>query len=388
MVFNMSYFSNKIPKVKEKNFLISEFERLKKKQTVIDLTTSNPTQVGFEIPDFIGKNYSIPGYRPEPKGLWEARVAISEYYQKRGRNVDVDNIFLTSGTSEGMSYILKMLCDHKDEVCLPSPGYPLYDFITRLENVEPKYYSLVQKNHVWRIDFSSFKKCINRKTKAIVVIQPNNPTGNILTKDEIEKLLELAKEKELVIVVDEVFSDFCFGNQFTYLTSHEVPIITLNGISKIAALPQMKLAWLIIEGNSKFVKEANEMMEIIIDTYLTANTPTQYLLPKVLGNISIIQKPIQKRLNQNLKFLHVYFSNISKISILLPEGGWFVILRFHSCSDGEALSLKLLQEEFVFVYPGYFFDFFGEEYFVLSLLTPEKDFQLGVEKLSFVIGKL
>ncbi|MCB1189553.1 MAG: pyridoxal phosphate-dependent aminotransferase [Leptospiraceae bacterium] len=378
----MSYFSNKIPLNPEKNQLLMQLQSLKEKNVpIFDLTHSNPTLAGFEYPSEIFQNFQLPNYKPSPRGLVEAREAICEYYSQKGRIISIDNIFLTTGSSESMSFCLKMLCDFGDEVCLPSPGYPLYDYIAKLENVKPIYYSLKKQELHWRMDFQSLENRINHKTKAIVIVQPNNPTGNILTKGEIEALIELAFKNKLVLIVDEVFSDYCYENDFLHLTSNHAPVITLNGISKIAGLPQLKLGWFILEGNQEFTQTAIDSMETIADTYLSVNTPIQMILGQILENAGSIQMQIRDRLTKNLKRFKGLFGNQKRITYHIPEGGWYIVFSILGCIDGDEFCLNLLTQKFVFVYPGYMFDFMEEDIFVISLLTPEIEFNEGLRRL-------
>ena len=352
---------------------------------IIDLTVSNPTTAGLTWPHgALGRGLTHPDvlqYTPDAKGLHSAREAIAEYYGDRGWPVDPDNLILVSGTSEAYAYLFKLLCDARDAVLVPVPGYPLFDFIALLEDVELHTYAL--RDPSWRIDFDALSAAITPNTKAILSVQPNNPTGNVLTPDEARRLAERAREADCAVIVDEVFCDFCFeGTVYTPVTSPDGLVFTLNGLSKILGLPQMKLAWIRIDGRADLVEAARERLEIIADTFLSPNTPVQLAAPSWLRERRIIQEKIKGRLATNLDIVRRVLADHPTIHWDEPEGGWYVVLRFPSAIDDETLALTFLEQACVHVHPGYMFGFDTGCVEVISLLTPEDQFEAGLDRIA------
>jgi aspartate/methionine/tyrosine aminotransferase len=362
-------------------------------QSILDLTTSNPTRAALEYPaEAIREAISKPEilvYQPDPKGLRSAREAVAEYYGARGWDVDPDRIILTSGTSEAYSYLLKLLCDPGDEVLVPEPSYPLFDYLAKLENVELVLYPLRNPfvfaipGDRWEIDFASLTKRLTPKARAIILVQPNNPTGNVVTAEEARRLVTVAEEHGLALIVDEVFCDYVFpGTEFCPVRSGTAPVFTLNGVSKILALPQMKLSWILIEGAPKLVDTAREGLELIADTFLSVNTPMQTALPELLPLKSRFQQPVMARLQTNLAAAHSILHAHPAIRCLTPQAGWYLVLQADTRTDDETLAIALLREKHVYLHPGYMFGFDHGCYLVLSLLTPEAPFKEGLQRLA------
>ena len=257
---------------------------------VFDLTQSNPTRASLAYPEaaihVALSNPDVTVYRPDPKGMLPARQAVAAYYAERGWPVDPEQIILTSGTSEAYSFLLKLLCDPEDEILVPSPGYPLLDFVSLLENVHLVHFPLAPPAGTdgrWRVTREALEEHVTRRTRALVWIQPNNPTGNVASPEEAAVLRSFAEAHGLSILVDEVFADYCRpGVTFTPLRAEEGLVFTLNGISKILALPQMKLSWIVIEGAAGALRDARERLEIIADTYLSVNMPVQTALSALM----------------------------------------------------------------------------------------------------------
>ncbi len=354
---------------------------------LIDLTVSNPTKVNFQYPesDILGalSNHQSLIYEPNPKGLNSARECVSGYYSSLGFSVSVDDIFLTSGTSEGYSYIIKLLCNPGDEILIPAPSYPLLDFIASLELVQVIPYCLEEKDYSWRFNSRNIENLVNDKTKLLLFVQPNNPTGNILSQEEIDDLLYFCEKHKLVLVIDEVFRDYLFSNKVPQLLhSSTIPIFTLNGISKTLALPQLKLSWIVCSSPENMKKELYEGLEIIADTYLSVNTPVQVALPSLFQQKDIIQKEILDRLRNNLDYAIRRFSNCPDLILYKPDGGWYIVIKIlRTDKTDENIVIDLLNAKGVFVHPGNMFRFLDDNYLVISMLAEEKIFQEGIIRM-------
>ncbi|HOV34123.1 MAG TPA: pyridoxal phosphate-dependent aminotransferase [Candidatus Hydrogenedens sp.] len=354
---------------------------------LFDLTISNPTHANIiypaeEILSTFNNNKCL-SYDPIPKGLYSARKAISDYYFSQGFSVSPDDIFLTSGTSESYSYLIKLLCNPRDEILIPAPSYPLLDFIATLESVEVIPYYLVETGNRWHFSIEQIINQIGKRTKVLLFIQPNNPTGNILSTGEIEALISVAENYNLAIIIDEVFRDYLFSNKTPQLlNSPKIPIFTLNGISKTLALPQMKLGWIICSCPDAIKREMYEALEIIADTYLSVNTPVQIALPDLFNYKDIIQQEVQTRILHNLEFAKNKISDSSVLTPYIPEGGWYLVLKINDNSlDEEEVVCNLLMKTGVYVHPGSMFRFPEGNHLILSLLAEEKIFQEGFNKI-------
>ncbi|HPO12335.1 MAG TPA: pyridoxal phosphate-dependent aminotransferase [Candidatus Hydrogenedentes bacterium] len=355
---------------------------------IFDLTQSNPTQAGLVFPEkLLREALSGPGshqYCPDPKGMLIAREVIVDYYAARGWEISADQILLTSGTSEAYSYLLKLFCNPGDAVLAPTPGYPLLDFAALMETVELGQYPLTEKNSAWRIDFSALRKCIRPNTKALVWIQPNNPTGTVAAAEEAEALVRLAEEYDLCIIVDEVFSDYCRqGTTYTPIHSTSAPVFTLNGISKILGLPQLKLSWILMEGAPERIHEARERLEIIADTYLSVNTPVQVALPVLMNQREAIQREINGRLEKNEDIARELLEKQTAFRCAFPAGGWYLVLELPEGEDDEVFAVNLLKTQHVYVHPGCMFGFRPGFCLVISLLTPPEEFKDGMQRILF-----
>ncbi len=364
--------------------------RKKSGQSFLDLTLSNPTQCGIEFPTdwtrLLDTTEALH-YEPNPQGDLKAREAIVEYYAGRGEKIEAQDIFLTAGTSEGYAHIFKLLCDPGDTVLIPAPSYPLLETLAELEGIGLSTYPLAagaadaDGNIPWHLDREALETSLTDKTRALFVVQPNNPTGSILSDEDAEYLLALADTRQIALVIDEVFADFLHGPQRLYkLESKKTLVFTLNGLSKLLGLPQLKLAWIHAQGNPPFKSQAKEHLEWICDAYLSVNTASQAACPELLRRRSEFQKPIQDRLRINLACLRELAHQNPGIQPLWPQGGWCIPLRFENSRDDEALALHLLQSQGVLTHPGYFFDF-GEDVLVVSLLPEPETFLEGMRRI-------
>jgi aspartate/methionine/tyrosine aminotransferase len=354
---------------------------------VLDLTESNPTRAGFQYPgrailDALA-NPAALRYNPDPRGLDCARESVSRYYAQRGAIVEPSQILLTSSTSEAYAYLFKLLADSGDEVLIPRPSYPLFEFLARLESVAVRPYSL-RYDGAWHIDFDCLEKAIDGRTRAVVVVNPNNPTGSFVNRDEAEQLQALAERHGLAIISDEVFSDYAFREDpncaRTLFASGGALTFCLNGLSKIAGLPQMKLAWIACGGKNH--ESALRKLEWIADTFLSVGTPVQAALFQILEGSTDVHDQIRRRTASNLAFLREQTSG-SAAGVLEVEGGWYAILRVPRTRSEEEWVTTLLRERDVLVQPGFFYDFESEAFLVLSLLTEVETFHEGVRRLLF-----
>jgi alanine-synthesizing transaminase len=354
---------------------------------ILDLTASNPTQCGFaydeaEILAALGDRAALI-YDPEPRGMLRAREAVVEYYAARGAIVDPQQIFLTTSTSEAYSWVFRLLCDAGDEVLIAQPSYPLFDFLAQIEDVRLVPYPLVY-DHGWQIDFAGLRERITARTRAVALVHPNNPTGHFTKAEERLELERICAEFGLALMVDEVFLDYAMpGNAGLSFAagSHECLTFVLSGISKIAALPQMKAAWVAGLGPAGELKVALERLEIVADTFLSMNAPVQCALPAWLGGCGGIQEQIRARTRANLRSLDQTLLRFPAVTRLEVEAGWYAVLRVPVLGGDEELAVRLVEERGVSVHPGYFFGFGGNGWLVVSLLGDEEEFRRGVEEI-------
>ncbi len=372
---------------------LSTLQEEKRRQGVkiFDLTESNPTSAGLDYPaEEILPALAQPAalrYEPNPRGLLIARQAVAKYYQQRGENVDPDHIHLTVSTSEAYMFLLKLLTDSGQNVLVPQPSYPLFEFLAGFEGVELAPYRLVyhEEKKEWRIDFDSVTAAIDSQTRAIMLVNPNNPTGSFVKREELAELNQLCAKHKLALIVDEVFSDYVFDADSTRITTlvgnSEVPTFVLSGLSKILGLPQMKLGWIVVNGPNDWRHQAQEYLDLLADTYLSVSTPIQHAAPQWMKMKALLQNQIKERIKANLKFLQTQFARHPNYRLLSTEGGWYAILEAFNLVSEEELILTLLERDDVLIHPGYFFDFTSEGFLVLSLLPPPEIFHEGIGRL-------
>jgi len=349
---------------------------------LLDLTASNPTHCEFtydaaSILGPLGDPRALH-YDPNPKGLRTAREAVCHYYRDHGAAVDPEQIFLTTSTSEAYSFLFRLLCDPGDEVLIGQPGYPLFDFLARLDDVRLVPYELFY-DHGWHLDLEALRRRVTSRTRAITVVHPNNPTGHFTQPRERIALEELCREQGLALIVDEVFLDYGLnraGESFA-TGGHDVPTFVLSGLSKVAALPQMKAAWIACFADG----EARQRLEVIFDTYLSMSAPIQCALPAWLSQRATLQGQIRGRVEANLASLDAILWRQKLVTRLEVEAGWYAVLRIPGLQPGEETALSLLLERGVVVHPGGFFGFSQERWLVVSLLTPSAEFSEGIEEV-------
>jgi alanine-synthesizing transaminase len=328
---------------------------------VLDLTESNPTHAGIRYPPgFLAalSDDRAARYEPEPFGLLPARERIAAEYA-----TPVDNVILTASTSEAYSWLFKLLCNHGDEVLIPRPSYPLFDYLAALESVAVRHYGLFY-DHGWFIDFHTLESAITDRTRAVVLVNPNNPTGHFIRHHELEQLTALCERHDIAIISDEVFGDYVIDPApDSVLHLRGVADFSLNGLSKLVGLPQMKLAWMI-------TKRPMPELEIIADTYLSLGTPVQMALPSLLALRGPVQTQIMERVQTNLALLP---------RTLRVEAGWYAII---PVIDEEETTEALLRDYNTLVQPGFFYDFERSGYIVVSLLTPSEIFREGLARIT------
>ncbi len=358
-----------------------------------DLTASNPTTCGFTydrsaILNALSRPESLV-YEPHPRGLLVARDAVAQYYaEAAGAQVPSHRIFLTTSTSEAYSYLFRLHCDPGAEVLIAQPSYPLFEFLADLDDVRLVPYPLFY-DHGWHLDVSSITARITTNTQALIVVHPNNPTGHFTSGQEREALETICQQHGLALIVDEVFLDYALDSRASERSAQrsfstgEHPALTyvLSGLSKVAGLPQMKAAWIASFGPKALLEEANARLEVIADTFLSMSAPIQHALPYLLANRHGVQQQILSRVRENLAALDHTMMDAPVLSRLTVQGGWYAVVRVPALSNGEALAIRLLEEQRVVVHPGYFYGFDGDGWIVLSLLTPAEEFATGIERL-------
>ncbi len=353
---------------------------------LLDLTASNPTECGFEYDSEVIlaalRNPAALRYEPNPKGLESTRLAVTEYYSGLDARISADDIFLTTSTSEAYSYVFRLLCNPGDELLIPAPSYPLFSFLAEILDVKLVRYPLVY-DHGWQIDFHSLQNAATPRTRGVIVVNPNNPTGQFVKANELQALNDFCAKHGLAIIADEVFLDFGFSgvSPLTLANNNQALTFTMSGLSKIAGLPQMKMAWLVANGSATLKKQAVEKLEIIADTYLSPNAPVQLAAPSFLEQRGGFQKQVMARVRQNLDELDRQLAAQRHCSRLQVEGGWYAVLRVPVTRSDEELALTLLESRDVYVHPGHFFDFPTDGYLVLSLIGPEDQFAEGMRRI-------
>ncbi len=381
---------------------------------LLDLTASNPTTIGLSydqqgLLQALAKPEAL-AYEPTPKGLLTAREAIARYYGERGVELSPEDLILTTSTSEAYSFIFRLLCDPGDAVLVPTPSYPLFDFLADLQDVSLVPYELVY-DHGWQMDCHSLAQALDRASsfrspgkggakdeaatpsatcKAVLVVHPNNPTGSFVKQKEMTHLSRFCAEKNLAIVSDEVFLDYSlsdglaassFASGFDAHDESKVLTFALSGLSKISGLPQMKVAWIAVAGAEELKQEALSRLEVIADTYLSMNAPLQWAIPEMLTERRSIQSQLMERIRANLAELDRQLAAQTLCSRLEVEGGWYVILRVPATTSDEELAIAVLRQTGVLVQPGHFYDFASDGYLVVSLIAAKEIFAEGIERL-------
>jgi aspartate/methionine/tyrosine aminotransferase len=364
-------------------------------RTVLDLTESNPTRAAiFDTAPLIAELGHARGthYEPEPLGHPVARRAVEDYYRSRDLAVDASRVVISASTSEAYSWLFGLLADEGDRVLIARPSYPLFGWIGEMKGVTLGSYRL-RPDADFRIDIGDLRRSIDAKTRAIVLVHPNNPTGSFVRRDEAEALASVAREHDLALIVDEVFGDYAFDARpsdalpsFAEGASAQgAPLVfVLSGLSKVLLLPQCKLGWIAVSGDDHLVNEAIARLELVADTYLSVATPVQLALPALLARQPAIARAVRERLRKNLAALDEALGELgptSPVRRLAVHGGWYAVLEVPRVHDDDAWVELLIREEGVLVHPGYFFEFEGDGLLVLSLLPEPEPFREGVGRV-------
>ena len=342
---------------------------------LFDLTESNPTRVGLTCPPDVLATLADPtavNYEAHPRGLPRAREAVAADYVRRGCVLSPDRLILTASSSEAYAFLFKLLCDPGDRILVPRPSYPLFEYLANLESADVDTYPL-RYDGEWHVVVPAVAEALGPRTRAIVVVHPNNPTGSFLKAEETAALQELAAERKVALVSDEVFADYAFGPdpRRTASLAADGPglAFSLGGLSKSCGLPQLKLGWIAVSGPASLRDDALARLEFLADTYLSVGTPVQLALPSILARRSELQAPIAARVAANLDTLTQRVAG-SAASLLRAEGGWSAVLQVPARAGEDDWAIRLLDRDGVVVHPGYFFDFDGDAFLVTSLLTP------------------
>lgn len=355
---------------------------------IMDLTASNPTRCGFNydaeaILGALGDPAAL-NYDPNPKGLLQAREAVAGYYADHGAAVDPEHIFLTTSTSEAYSFLFRLLCDPGDEVLIAQPSYPLFDFLADLDDVRLVSYPLFY-DYGWHLDRAGLRERITPRTRAIALVHPNNPTGHYTKESERAELETICAEYGLALIVDEVFLDYPLGERRPDPSfasgGHPVLTFVLSGLSKIAALPQMKAAWVACLGPQPGLQQALERLEVIADTFLSMSAPVQGAMPRWLAGRSRMQEQIRARTAANLHALDQALGEGSLVSRLETEAGWYAVLRIPATVKDEETALRLLRDKGIAIHSGDFFGFEASGWLIASLLPAEREFIRGINAL-------
>ncbi len=385
----MSRFSSRTPRSFRPNALSARAAELRQAgEPVLDLALSNPTQAGVgyperEILEALGDPRAL-WYEPSAKGLREAREAVAAWHDRHGAAVDPGHLVLAASTSEAYGWLFRLLCEPGDAVMTPRPSYPLFECLAELEAVRAVPYPL-EEELGWRLDIAALEASLDARARAVIVVNPNNPTGTYLRREEWLRLQEFAAMRGLAVIVDEVFFDYCWRESTQRVSSlagpHLALTFTLSGLSKTAGLPQMKLGWIHAAGPERLRREALERLEWIADAYLSPSAPVQLAAARWLELAPLIQDKILWRVLGNWDVLKERLRAAPAWRAREPEGGWTVVIEAPRICTGEEWALRILEEARVLVQPGYFYDFEREAFLAASLLGEEREFRLAAGRL-------
>ncbi len=391
-------FSSRIPDSRTANRLTRAAAR--HRESLVDLTVSNPTAVGLPPSPTALEGLASPAnalHEPDPRGTLPARRAVSRYYSDHGVEAAEDRLVLTASSSEAYSWLFKLLCEPGDSVLVPAPSYPLLDALAGLESVDLARYPLPPEDG-WAVQADAIfetadrLRAAGRRLKAVVLVNPNNPTGTSIAEPELERLEERALREGFALVSDEVFLDYRFadrpGDVRIAAARDRALVFSLGGLSKAAALPQLKLGWILANGPDALLAAALERLEWVADAFLSVGAPVQNALPSLLGGRHRAASEIRGRLLENDRRLRAAFPAGGAVGVLPLRAGWTAVLRVPAVVPEEELVVSLVERHGVLVHPGYFFDFPREAFLVLSLLPHPGLFETGVERLRDGIGAL
>jgi aspartate/methionine/tyrosine aminotransferase len=357
---------------------------------LVDLTVSNPTRVGLVEPARLPALVGAAGaerYEPEAFGLASAREAVARYHAARGEPIDPAHVVLSASSSEAYTWIFKLLCDPGDRLLVPHPSYPLFDYLARLEGLEVRSFALARFDG-FRVELGALEAALDERTRAIVLVSPNNPTGTFLRAYEARALFELAAKRGLAVIVDEVFRDALVeppprDERVSFASEPGALVFALGGLSKALCAPQLKLGWTRVLGPEALVREALHRLEIVADTYLSVATPVQLALPALLERAPLVQAELVARLRQNLAALDALLAQRadSPVRRLPVEGGWTVLLELPRFLDEDAWIERLAEEAHALFAPGWFFDLEGGGTLVASLIAEPSRFASAMARM-------
>jgi alanine-synthesizing transaminase len=366
-------------------------EKRARGEALIDLTESNPTRVGLEYPAEIILAPPDPSqallYAPDPRGLAPTRRAIARHYGHQGARLDPQALFLTAGTSEAYSLVFKLLANPGDEILVPTPGYPLLSYLAAFEGLSACGYPLrCDAAGEWSIDLEALQARVTPRTRAIILVNPNNPTGSYVQTEELSAIDRLCRRRGLALIADEVFCDYAAQSApadptRSVLNRTRALTFVLNGFSKMLALPQFKLSWIVVGGQPELADAAQARLEILLDFYLSVGTGVQLAADRLMGIRETMQQQIGQRLEANSRFLHEQIARTANCRLLQRQGGWYAVVEIRDRMTDEARILQLADQENTLVHPGYFYDFDQEGFVVVSLLPESATFRTGVERL-------
>jgi alanine-synthesizing transaminase len=359
--------------------------RLEAGRPLTDLTESNPTRAGFAYPADLLAPLADPAgliYDPQPLGLPTARAAVAADHARRRLDIPPDRIALTSSTSEAYALLFKLLCDPGDAVLVPRPSYPLFEHLTRLECIRAVPYDL-EYHGSWRVDTGALARAVDGRTKALLVVSPNNPTGSFLHRGDLAAMTRICEAHGLVLIGDEVFGDYPLdaGDGVSVLSQRDVLTCSLGGLSKSIGLPQAKLGWIAWSGPDEQVTAALHAYEIVADSYLSLATPVQVAAPALLSAGGAVRSQIHARVRGNLAILRDAIAGRPDVTLLNVEGGWSAVMQVPATRSEEEMVIRLITNDGVLVHPGYFYDFAREAFLVVSLIVEPCTFAAGVERL-------
>jgi len=405
-------FSSRVPAGRTVNRLTRMHARLRAQGVeVTDLTESNPTRVGLRYPPGLLDCLASPSglrYEPSPRGLASARQAVASWLSRphrhtgtsvaaprdegteclatsKARPVDPNRVALTASTSEAYACLFKLLCDPGDRVLVPQPSYPLLEHLARFEGVEPVPYPLVYHG-AWRIDVPALVDAVGSRARALVVVNPNNPTGSFLAPDDHGRVTTLCRERGLRLIVDEVFNRYPIdpwpGSGRSVLEQPaEVLTFALGGLSKAVGLPQVKLGWIVVDGPGDEVGPAFDALDLVLDTYLSVSTPVQLAAERLLAEATSVTEQIRARIAANHRTLARLVAEHPATGLLRAEGGWYAVVQVPATKSEETLALELLEQDHALVHPGYYFDFPREAFLVTSLLPQPERFEAAMRRV-------
>ncbi len=382
-------FSTRLPRDLTPNRLTTTIAGLRADgRPVIDLTVSNPTRAGFDYDADLLAPLSDPRglvYEPAPLGMNEARAAVAAECARQGVDVPSDRIVLTASTSDAYTLLFKLLADAGDEILIPRPSYPLFEHLARLDLVQARAYDL-DIHGGWSIDIASVERALTPRTRAILIVSPNNPTGSFLSADDLDRLAALCRPRDIAIIADEVFADYeltpgAGAAAGRPATRRDVLAFALGGLSKSIGLPQVKLAWMAVGGPDDEVAAALDRLEHIADTYLAVSTPVQIAAARLLERGRAIRDQIKARIVANYRVLCAQAAVVPSCRVLKSDGGWYGVLHVPAIQPEDDLVVSLLTGEGVLVHPGFFFDFPREAFAVVSLLPPADVFADAVARV-------